>query len=79
MEPTIYLFFNDNCFEAMSHYAELLGGEAECVIQNGQASDVESRMPGFDDLVMHMRMRFGQTTMMASDSPPERYDPPKRV
>jgi uncharacterized glyoxalase superfamily protein PhnB len=34
MEPTIYLFFKGNCLEAMTHYAETLGGEiGGCVPQ----------------------------------------------
>ncbi len=27
MEPTIYLYFNGNCLEAMTHYAKVLGGD----------------------------------------------------
>jgi PhnB protein len=46
MEPTIYLFFNGNCLEAMSHYAETLGGEVGRVFRNADAPDAESRMPG---------------------------------
>ena len=32
MEPTIYLFFKGNCFEAMTRYAEVLGGEIGSVL-----------------------------------------------
>jgi PhnB protein len=34
MEPTIYLFFKGNCLEAMTHYAETLGGEIGGVFRN---------------------------------------------
>jgi uncharacterized glyoxalase superfamily protein PhnB len=43
MEPTIYLFFDGNCLEAMTHYAETLGGEIEDVFRNADAPNAESR------------------------------------
>lgn len=77
MEPTIYLFFNGNCLEAMTHYAETLGGTVVHVMRNADAPDAESRMPGGDDLVMHMAVRLGDTTVMASDCPGEMYRKPQ--
>ena len=47
MEPTIYLFFKGDCLEAMTHYAEVLGGEIGGVFRNADAPDSESRMPGW--------------------------------
>ncbi|PRX10008.1 UNVERIFIED_ORG: PhnB protein [Martelella mediterranea] len=76
MEPTIYLFFKGNCFEAMTHYAEVLGGEIGGVFRNGDAADPEHRMPGGDDLVMNMAMTLGSATIMASDAPAEMYRKP---
>jgi len=77
MEPTIYLYFNGNCLEAMTRYAEVLGGEIFGVFRNGDAPDAESRMPGGDDLVMNMAMRLGTATVMASDAPGEWYQKPQ--
>ncbi|MFC4272680.1 VOC family protein [Sneathiella chungangensis] len=77
MEPTIYLFFKGNCLEAMSHYAEVLGGEIICVFRNGDVPDPESRMPGGDDIVMNMAMKLGNSTVMASDNSEEMYDKPQ--
>ncbi|MBO0333111.1 VOC family protein [Sneathiella sp. CAU 1612] len=77
MEPTIYLFFKGNCLEAMSRYAEVLGGEIIGVFRNGDVPDPESRMPGSDDIVMHMAMKLGSTTVMASDNSEEMYDKPQ--
>lgn len=76
MEPTIYLFFQGNCLEAMTHYTEVLGGEISGVFRNGDAPDPESRMPGGDDLVMNMAMTLGSATVMASDAPGEMYSKP---
>jgi PhnB protein len=77
MEPIIYLFFQGNCLEAMTHYAETLGGEIESVFTNADSPSEEDRMPGGDHLVMNMSMRLGSATMMASDAPEDHYDKPQ--
>ncbi|WP_264210688.1 VOC family protein [Leisingera thetidis] len=77
MEPTIYLFFKGNCLEAMSHYADVLGGKISGVFRNGDAPDPESRMPGGDDMIMNMAMSLGSAIVMASDSTEEMYDKPQ--
>ncbi len=77
MEPMIYLFFKGNCLEAMTRYADILGGEIGGVFRNGDAPDPESRMPGGDDMVMNMAMKLGGATLMASDSSTEMYERPQ--
>ncbi|MGB8332156.1 MAG: VOC family protein [Polyangiales bacterium] len=77
MEPTIYLFFKGNCLEAMTHYADVLGGEISGVFRNADAPDQESRMPGGDDMVMNMAMSLGNTSVMASDNTEEMYEKPR--
>jgi PhnB protein len=79
MEPTIYLFFKGNCLEAMTHYAEVLGGEIrpEDIFRNADAPDPDSRMPGGDDMVMNMSMRLGRATVMASDNTEDMYETPQ--
>jgi PhnB protein len=77
VEPTIYLFFNGNCLEAMSHYAETLGGEVGGVFRNADAPDAESCMPGGGDRVMNMTMKLGAATVMASDAPDGMYSKPQ--
>ncbi|WP_370320231.1 VOC family protein [Oricola sp.] len=77
MEPTIYLYFDGTWLEAMTFYAETLGGEINGVFKNSDAPDPESRMPGGDDLVMNMNMRLGSANIMASDAPGEWYTKPQ--
>lgn len=77
MEPTIYLFFRGDCLEAMTHYAEVLGGEVGGVFRNSDAPDAESRMPGGDDMVMNMSIRLGGATVMASDTPEDMFSKPQ--
>lgn len=77
MEPSIYLLFNGNCLEAMTHYAETLGGKIGGVFRNADVPDAQSRMPGSDDLVMNMTMKLGESTVMASDAPGSMYSKPQ--
>jgi PhnB protein len=77
MEPTIYLFFKGDCLEAMTHYADTLGGSVEGVFRNSDSPTPADRMPGGDDLVMNMMVRLGSTHIMASDNPPDMYDTPQ--
>ena len=62
MEPSIYLFFKGNGLEAMTHYAEVLGGEINGDFRNADAPDPQSRMPGGDDMVMNMSLALGNAT-----------------
>jgi PhnB protein len=77
MEPTIYLFFKGDCLEAMTHYAETLGGTVEGVMLNRDAPSPADRMPGGDDMVMNMMVRLGSTNIMASDNTTEMYQTPQ--
>lgn len=77
MEPTIYLFFNGTCLEAMTRYAEVLGGEIGGIFRNADAPDPDYRMPSGDDMVMNMTLRLGSATVMASDSSGEMYSTPQ--
>lgn len=77
MEPTLYLFFKGNCLEAMTHYADTLGGTITGVFRNGDAPDPESRMPGGDDMIMNMHMQLGNVGVMASDNNDAMYDKPR--
>jgi PhnB protein len=76
LEPTIYLNFDGNCHEAMSHYAAVLGGDVVGVFRNRDAPDAENRMPGGDDLVINMAVRIGSSMMMGSDAPKDWYSQP---
>ncbi len=77
MEPTVYLYFNGNCEEAMRFYADTLGGEITGIFRNSDAPGPDSRMPGGDRLVMNMNMRLGTANVMASDAPGEWYNKPQ--
>lgn len=76
MQPQIYLFFQGDCEQAMRFYAELFGGEVTGVFRNGDAAP-DQRMPGGNDLVMHMAIDIDGATVMASDNSEQMYDRPQ--
>lgn len=76
MTPQLYLFFQGDCLEAMTHYAETLGGKIDKVFLNKDAP-AEDRMPGGDNLVMNLDLWLGDTLMMASDNSEEMYERPQ--
>lgn len=77
MQPNPYLFFQGDCFEAMSLYAKALGGEVTFVMRNSDAATAEGRMPGDDDMVMNMAVKLGATMMFGSDNSSEMYQKPQ--
>lgn len=77
MTPTLYLFFDGTCEQAMRFYADVFGGEVGDIMRNGDMPDPDSRMPGGDDLVMHMNIRIGGVTIMASDAPEGGHNKPQ--
>lgn len=77
MKLNFYLFFKGDCLEAMTLYADALGGTVEGVIRNRDATAQEDRMPGSDDLVMNMSVRIGDALMMGSDNSDDMYEAPQ--
>ncbi|NWH07808.1 MAG: glyoxalase/bleomycin resistance/extradiol dioxygenase family protein [Alphaproteobacteria bacterium] len=77
MKLNFYLFFRGDCFEAMTLYAEALGGTVESVFRNKDVAAPEDRMPGGEDLVMNMSVRIGDMRMMGSDNSDDMYQTPQ--
>lgn len=76
MNTTPYLYFNGDCFDALSHYAATLGGEVVSIDRNEDAP-ADDRMPGPDRAIMNMVVRIGNGLLMGSDSPPDFYQEPE--
>lgn len=77
MQINPYLNFNGQCESAFKFYEKVLGGKID-VIMPMKGSPVEEQMgPGCGGNILHARMTIGDTVVMASDCPPDNYDPPK--
>ena len=68
IEP--YLFFNGQCEQAIEFYRKALGAEVQfkMLYKDSPEPPPPGRVPpGFENKIMHVSLRVGQTTLMASD------------
>ena len=65
IEP--YLFFEGRCEEALDFYRKALDAEVTTLLRYKESPDPNMAPAGFEDKVMHAVIRFGDTTIMASD------------
>jgi PhnB protein len=77
MHSNPYLFFNGDCREALTFYAELLGGRVDDMMAYAGTPMAEEMPADWRDKVMHASMTFGEDTLMASDAPPPMYEKPQ--
>ncbi|MBV8976821.1 MAG: VOC family protein [Alphaproteobacteria bacterium] len=77
MHANTYVNFNGQCAEALRFYEKTMGGKIEMLTTFAQ-SPMAAQMPeAMKDKVVHARIRLGDTIVMASDAPPERYGKPQ--
>lgn len=75
MSINAYLFFGGDCAEALTLYAELMGGKIEMMLRYSEAPDGEDIPAGTENMVMHAYMTIGGVGIMASDAPGEHDTP----
>jgi PhnB protein len=63
-----YLFFDGQCEEAAEYYRTTLGAEVTMVMRfKDYPGPQEQTPPGSQNKIMHMNLRIGDTTVLASD------------
>jgi len=65
-----YLFFNGRCEEALDFYGKALGAKVEFMMRHKDSPEKPPPgmvPPGFENKIMHVSFRVGDTTLMASD------------
>ncbi len=71
MQIQPYLFFDGRCEEAANYYGRTLGAEVTMMLRfkdNPESNSANCMVaPGNENKVMHMSLRIGETTMLASD------------
>jgi PhnB protein len=70
MQIQPYLFFDGRCEEAVEFYRRALGAEVTMLIRfkdSPEPPDPGIVPPGAGDKVMHVSLRIGDTTVLASD------------
>jgi PhnB protein len=70
MQVQSYLFFNGRCEEAAEFYRRVLGAEVTSLSRfkdSPVSGEPGATPPGAENKVMHMSLRIGDTTVLASD------------
>jgi PhnB protein len=65
-----YLFFNGRCEEAVEFYKKAIGAEVMMAMRFKESPEPPQPgmvPPGFENKIMHVSFRVGQTVVMASD------------
>jgi len=70
-----YLNYGGNCAQAFRFYEQHLGGKITMMMTHGQQPDPSSVPPEMKNAVLHARMSLGETELLGSDVPPDRFQP----
>ena len=78
MKLNPYLMFNGNCEAAFQFYAECLSGKID-TIHRYEGSPMAEKLPSEwrEKSLSAARLLVGERVVMGSDTPPDRYEPPK--
>jgi len=68
-----YLTFAGTCEEAFQFYAQCLGAKLEGLMKFEGSPMAHDVPPGWGGKVMHASLRIGDTSVMGTDPPPDRY------
>jgi PhnB protein len=79
MKLHTYLNYGGNCAQAFRFYEQHLGGKITAMMTHGQMPDPKGVPPERKNDILHARMSIGGTELMASDVPPERFQPMRSV
>jgi PhnB protein len=75
MRLNTYLNYGGNCAEAFKFYEEHLGAKIGMMMKHGDMPDPSKVLPEMKDAVLHAQITIGETVLMASDVPPDRFKP----
>jgi PhnB protein len=79
MKLNTYLNYGGNCAEAFRFYEKELGGKVGMLMTHDQAPGATDVSPEWAKAVLHANITIGDTTIMASDVPPDRFQPMRSI
>ena len=80
MQVNPYLYFNGNCEEAFKFYEKHLGAKIVSVFRwNQMPNAAKNTPPGYENALLHAQLELGDTVVMASDVPPNMFQPMRSV
>jgi PhnB protein len=77
MIANAYLNFPGTCEEAFTFYAKVLNGKIEAMMPHEGTPAEGYAPPDWKKKIIHASMTIGNTQLMASDCPPEHFEPMK--
>jgi PhnB protein len=75
MKLHTYLNYGGNCEQAFRFYEQHLGGKIGMMMTYAEQPEPKNIPPGMEKAILHARIDIGETHLMASDVPPERFQP----
>jgi len=79
MKLQTFLNYGGNCEQAMRFYEQHLGGRITMLMRRAEQPDQSVTWPGWENSVQYATMDLGETQLMASDVPPDRFQPMRSV
>ena len=79
MKLRTYLNYGGNCEQAFRFYEQHLGGKITALMTHGQVPAPANVPPELKDKILHARLSIGGTELLASDVPPEHFQPMRSV
>ena len=79
MKLHTYLNYGGNCAEAFRFYEKNLGGKINAMMRYADQPDPKNVPPGTEKFVLYANMTLGETELMGSDVPPDRFQPMRSV
>lgn len=79
MKLHTYLNYGGSCEEAFRFYEKNLGGKIMMMMRYGEQPDPKNAPPGTEKWILYANMAIGETQLMGSDVPPERFQPMRSV
>jgi PhnB protein len=70
-----YLLFDGNCREAFKAYEKIFNGKIQAMMTFDETPAAKDMGPEWRNMIIHAYMTFGDSTLMASDAPPQHFEP----
>ena len=74
-----YLNYGGNCAEALKFYEKHLGGKILALMTHEQSPESSGVKPEWKNAILYAHIAIGDSEFMASDVPPERFQPMRSV
>ena len=79
MKLHTYLNYGGNSARAFRFYEKHLGGKISMMMTQGEQPNAKDVPPDQKDAILYARMTIGETDLMGSDVPSERFQPMRSV